>query len=156
MKSGWMITTVLSAAFLSGPATAGESGESGYAPIRPISQCLDPSRARSWTLLDSSRLLVDAGRNKYLIELAWSCPELATQPTLKFSSRAPSGRVCGDVGERVLGGGLPAKAFLPPPGQEAGCLISRASRLTADEYEAELRAESGSSATVRGSVSPGG
>lgn len=156
MKSGWMLMTALLAGSLPGQSVAADSGESGYAPIRPITQCLDPSRARSWTMLDSSRLLVDAGRNKYLIELAWSCPELATQPALRFSTRAPSGRVCGDVGERVRPGGLPVRAFVPPPGQEAGCLISRASRLTADEYEAELRAEAGSSASVRGTVSPGG
>ena len=156
MKQGSMMLGALLAGGLTAPALAGDGSDSGYAPIRPIAQCLDPSRARSWAMLDSSRLLVDAGRSKYLIELSWSCPELATQPALKFSSRAPSGRICGDVGERVRGGGLPARALQPPPGQEAGCLISRASRLTAEEYEAELRAADSSPSTVRGSVSSGG
>ena len=142
MKHPTPVTALLTGAFLIGALLAGVAPSSqaaeGYAPIQPVQSCLDPSRARSWTLLDSSRLLVDAGRKQYLFELAWSCPELATEPTLQFHSRSPHGRICGAIGDRVRGSGTVPSQL--PPGQEAGCQISRARLLSREEYDAELRA----------------
>lgn len=136
MKLVSSVTLLLGSLLGSGVPSA--SASEGYAPIHPAQSCLDPSRARSWTLLDSSRLLVDAGRHQYLFELAWSCPELATEPNLRFSTRSPHGRICGAIGDRVRGSGTVPSQL--PPGQEAGCQISRARLLNREEYDAELRA----------------
>jgi hypothetical protein len=70
-------------------------------PIRPVSACLDPQRARSWVLLDSNTLYVDAGRRRYLLQLDMSCPELAQARSLSFRTGGGIGRICGHQGEHV-------------------------------------------------------
>lgn len=105
----------------------------GYAPLRPLSACLAPDRARSWHLIDGSRLLVDTGRRHFLLELSWSCNELATHRAITFISRNPGNRICGDIGDAVQpregGNGVLAR-----------CDISRVTPLSRDEAAAELRA----------------
>lgn len=114
----------------------------GYAPLRPVSECLDPDRARSWQMLDSNRLLVDAGRRHYLIELAWSCPELGTHADLVFRSHNAGGRVCGDIGDSIVPQGSGGNIL-------GRCDIARIIRISAEQYAAELRAEKPAAAAKR-------
>ena len=105
----------------------------GERPLRPLSVCLDPSRVRGYQVLDSRRLLVDAGRRHYLLTLAWSCNELHTHRALVFDSRNPSGRICGDIGDalRPREGG----------GRVIGrCDIGRVELIDKATRDAELRA----------------
>jgi len=71
-------------------------------PIQPASECLDPERARSWSLLESDVLYVDAGRRRYLIELHMGCPELGYAKSLSFRTAGGVGRICGYAGEWVV------------------------------------------------------
>ncbi len=122
----WLLLIVLVA-----PSAAEEAPPSGYQPLRPISACLDPGRARSIALQGNDRLLVDAGRRHFLIELAWACPQLGNLPELRFEARNPTGRICGDVGDAVT----------RPQPQRGGldrCPISRIQPISRDEYRAEL------------------
>lgn len=122
------------------PASSAVRASDGYAPLRPLSACLAPDRARSWHLIDGTRLLVDTGRRHFLLELSWSCNELATHRAITFTSRNPGNRICGDIGDAVQpregGNGLLAR-----------CDISRVTPLSRDEAAAELRA-----AETRGEV----
>jgi hypothetical protein len=81
---------------------ASPGSDSAYAPLRPVAECMDPGRVRSWTLLMDNNVLVDAGQRNYLISLRGSCPELTVNPFLGFISNNPIGRVCGDVGDRLV------------------------------------------------------
>lgn len=74
---------------------------SQHGPIKKLSACLDPQRARSWALLDSNTLYVDAGRRRYLLQLDTSCPELAQARSLSFLSAGGVGRICGNRGEQL-------------------------------------------------------
>lgn len=69
------------------------------------SECLDPDLARSWTDIDDTTLLVDAGSRKYRVLLAEPCFSLGTSPELRFVGDRISNRVCGYVGEYVVSGG---------------------------------------------------
>ncbi len=105
----------------------------GSQPLRPISTCIDPSRVRGYSVLDSRRLLIDAGRRRYLVTLAWSCTELHGYRALAFDTRNPSGRVCGDIGDAVL----------PREGRGGvlgRCDIGRVEAISIEDWEAELRA----------------
>jgi hypothetical protein len=73
-------------------------------PTLHPSECLDPSRARGWTHVDDTTLLVDAGQRKYRVNLAESCFALGTSPDLLFSGGGIGNRVCGHVGETVVVG----------------------------------------------------
>lgn len=115
----WLLTATL------GAMTAPAAGSDRHAPLRPVSECLDPDRARGWVLVSSDELLVDAGRRHYRIMLSYACPGLATSPQLAFEAGAV-GRVCGDVGEAVR-----------PLDRLAGgraCDIARVEQIEADEY----------------------
>lgn len=70
------------------------------APL-PMEQCLDPDRARSWVMIDSDELLVDAGRNRYHLQLQLSCPELGTAIELVFRGGG-LGRLCGSAFDAVV------------------------------------------------------
>ena len=71
------------------------------APL-PMEQCLDPDRARSWVMIDSDELLVDAGRNRYHLRLDVACPELGTAIELVFRGGGGLGRLCGSAFDAVL------------------------------------------------------
>jgi hypothetical protein len=95
-------------ALLAGTAYATVAGAPD-APPRPRAalqgaDCLDAARMRSWHFVDSTQLLVDAGRRKYRISLAESCTALGSAASISFSGDRVSGRVCGNFGERVLAG----------------------------------------------------
>ncbi|MCK7593844.1 DUF6491 family protein [Pseudomarimonas salicorniae] len=105
----------------------------GHRPIRPIGDCIDPSRVRGFHVLDSRTLLVDAGRRRFRVVLSWSCNELHSHRGLAFDTRNPSGRVCGDIGDAVLpregSGGILGR-----------CDIGEIKPISPEEWEGELRA----------------
>ena len=126
---------VLLPALAASTATAAEQkSKSSYQPLRPLAECLDPMRARSFLLVDGDRLLVDAGRRHYLIELRWSCPSLYSASALDFRSRNPAGRICGDIEEQVSAAGSPAL-------QLDRCRIAKVIRISRDEYRDEINGE---------------
>ena len=96
------------------------------------SECLDPGRARGWTHVDDSTLLVDAGNRKYRVVLAESCFSLGTSPELHFIGDSISNRVCGHVGEYVVSG-------------RQRCRIQRLERLDDAAYREAVQAGDGKS-----------
>ena len=133
-RSSALIGALLLAPLLAAAPTPAAAREgAGHTPLRPISECLDPTRVRGYQVLDSRRLLVDAGRRRYLLTLSWSCNELHTHRALAFDSRNPSGRICGDIGDAVRpregGGTLIGR-----------CDVGRVELISAADWEAELRA----------------
>lgn len=92
------------------------------------SQCLDPDLARSWTDIDGTTLLVDAGARKYRVLLAESCFALGTSPDLRFLGGSINGRVCGHVGEYVVSG-------------RQRCRVQRVERLDEAAYQQALAAD---------------
>jgi hypothetical protein len=90
------------------PAASAEApqttADEDKADARPLSaaQCLDPERARGWSLLDSSTVYVDAGRRRYLIDLDFACPELGYARSISFRSGGGIGRICGNAGEYLV------------------------------------------------------
>lgn len=129
-----LIVLLLSAAAFSAGAAEKKSSPS-YQPLRPLGECLDPMRARAFLLVDGDRLLVDAGRRHYLIELRWNCPALYNASALDFRSRNPAGRICGDIEEQVSAAGSPAL-------QMDRCRIAKVTRISRDEYRDEINGES--------------
>ena len=90
-----VIMTGVTAAVLAchaAPAAAADS-PLRYAPLRPMSLCLDPDRIRTWHFLDSDEMLVDAGRKHYLLQLSTSCPELTHSWQLASARATPSGGI---------------------------------------------------------------
>ena len=109
----------------------------------PMADCLDPDRARSFVLLDSNVLLVDAGRRHYYVRLAHACTELGTTHALEFRPAGGIGRLCGGSMETVLAvGGRPPVRPWP---------ISAISLLDEAQYQA-LR--DGGSVTASGTIQP--
>ena len=72
------------------------------APLRPISECLDPHHARGWTIVDGDDIVVDAGRRKFLIHFSSSCQDLNWTRLLQFRTAGGSNRLCGYPNEAVL------------------------------------------------------
>ncbi|HET6603412.1 MAG TPA: DUF6491 family protein [Xanthomonadaceae bacterium] len=122
--------------------TAAAPASDRHAPLRPVSDCLDPDRARGWVMVSSDELLVDAGRRHYRIMLSYACPELGTSTALAFEAGAVS-RVCGDIGESV-------RPLDRLRGARA-CDIARVERIEADEYRERSAGGSVSGRIGRGS-----
>ncbi len=91
-----------------GLATSASAG-SADTPILRGAQCLDPNFARGWVELDDRTILVDAGRNKYRIEVASACTSLGFSSLLVFRGDPVSGRVCGNLGDAILTRDYPCK-----------------------------------------------
>lgn len=91
-----------------GLASSANAGSTD-APFLRGSQCLDPNLARSWVELDDRTILVDAGRNKYRIEVSGACTSLSFSQVLVFRGDPVSGRVCGSLGDAILTRDYPCK-----------------------------------------------
>ena len=102
--------------------STGRAPARGSGVVPHPSECLDPERARGWTHVDDSTLLVDAGSRKYRVVLAESCFALGTSPELHFVGDSISNRVCGHTGEYVVSG-------------RQRCRIQRVERLDDPAYE---------------------
>ena len=101
-----------------------------HEPLRPVSTCLDPDRARSWHVIDSDEMLVDAGRQRFHLLLAPSCPELGFVNTVAFRSGDGVGRICGSAGDRVV---MEQRSPVRVP-----CRIVEVTPLTKAQFEARL------------------
>lgn len=71
-------------------------------PLRPQSECLDPTQARGWAIVDTDRIVVDAGRRKFELRFGASCPELEWTRELRFRTPGGTGRICGTGFDAVL------------------------------------------------------
>ena len=96
-----MKITAIASVLAIGLATSATAGAPA-APILRGSQCLDPDFARGWVELDDRTILVDAGRNRYRIEVGGACTSLSFSPLLVFRGDPVSGRVCGTLGDAIL------------------------------------------------------
>ena len=85
------------------------SAASADTPILRGAQCLDPNFARGWVELDDRTILVDAGRNRYRIEVSGACTSLSFSSLLVFRGDPVSGRVCGTLGDAILTRDYPCK-----------------------------------------------
>jgi hypothetical protein len=102
-------------------------------PLRPMSACLDPNRARSWQLIDSDEILVDAGRQKFHLTLASACTDLNYAQAIGFRSGDGIGRVCGGPLDTLV---MPRRALIGVP-----CRIVKVTPLTKEEYKARLKSD---------------
>ena len=89
------------------PALASAPSPQARTGVLRGSECLDASYARGFQTVDDRRLLVDAGRRKYLIEVTPSCWTLDISPTIGFRGDPIFNRVCGSLGDAVLVRGSP-------------------------------------------------
>ena len=121
-----MKSLLLLAALAAVPAAADE-------PLRPMSACLDPDRARSWHLIDSDELLVDAGRQKFHLQLQATCPELNYTHTVGFRSGDGIGRICGSPLDTVV--------FRNRSPIDIPCRIARVTPLTKEQFKARMNDE---------------
>lgn len=119
---------VVSLAWLALSATSASAHDNAsvaaYQPLRG-SQCLDPTRARGWTHLDDSHILIDAGRDKYWVEFYATCPGLGFTSNILFRGDPISGMVCGSFNDSVLT-------------RERPCRIERMKRLNKQQYRRAL------------------
>jgi hypothetical protein len=129
--TGVMLTAAAAALLAShgAPAAAAES-PLRYAPLTPMSQCLDPDRIRTWHFLDSDEVLVDAGRKHFLLQLSTSCPELTHSWQLGFRAGNSVGRICGNLGDSIVGVG---RSLLHLP-----CRIASVKPLDEEQFAREL------------------
>ena len=88
--------------------------------------CLDPAQARGYADLDRGRLLVDAGRKRYLVEVTPSCLNLDVAMVIGFRGDPISNRVCGGPMDAVL-----VRHSIP-------CRIERMQLLSKEEYRQAL------------------
>ena len=113
---------------LLGPAAAHPGHDTRPPAPRLIgADCLQPGLARGFTNLDDRRLLVDAGRRRYLVEVYGSCWNLEHSTLIAFRGDPISNRVCGSLMDAVLvAGGHP-------------CKISRVEMVDKEAYKALLQ-----------------
>jgi hypothetical protein len=109
-------------------APAAETAAGG--PLRPVSECLDPDRARSWHLIDSDEILVDAGRRRFHLQLSFACPELGYNHTVGFRSGNGVGRICGHQRDVIV--------TMAPGRRNSRCGIADVTPLDRKQYEAYL------------------
>jgi hypothetical protein len=127
-----MRTPSLIAAFLACTGALAATADAAAATAPPAASslrghdCLDPSFARSYTDLDHRRLLVDTGRNRYLIEVTPSCLDLGIANVIGFRGDPINNRVCGGVMDAVL-----VRNSVP-------CRIERMVLLSKEEYRQAL------------------
>jgi hypothetical protein len=118
----------LLSALATAPAMAADTPAS--TPILRGAQCLDPDQARGWSKDDDRHILVDAGRNKYRIEVSPACTAIDYSPILRLRGDPVSGRVCGGLGDAILTRDFP-------------CKIERMELLSKEQYKAALKARPG-------------
>lgn len=66
------------------------------------SACLEPSRARSFAVLDDDVLLVDAGADHYRLRLEPTCIGIDFEVALRFRGDPITGRICGYPRDAIL------------------------------------------------------
>ena len=99
-----LVPVAIGSLLLAGCSGTGDSRPASPASAVGMGACLDPDRARGWEEVDDG-LVVDAGRDRFLVRLAPGCLGLATSPTLVFRGGPVDGRICGYPGDEVVLGG---------------------------------------------------
>jgi len=122
LLAGFLAATASLCALAAAPATPGHAG-----PYLRGQQCLDPPSARGFSSFDERRLLVDAGRNRYLIEVSQACWNIDFASAIGFRGDPISGKVCGGPMDAILLRGE------PPCHIESMLLLDKA------QYQAALR-----------------
>lgn len=100
-KAMWPLALFLSVSVAAHAVDGVLEGKPGN-PLRPQSECLDPTQARGWAIVANDSVVVDAGRRKFLLRFGASCPELEWTTRLQFRTPGGSGRVCGHAFDAVL------------------------------------------------------
>ena len=85
-----------------------------------------PSSARGFVGLDDRHLLIDAGRNRYLIQVAPACWDLESASAVGFRGDPISGKVCGGTFDAVVIRG------------KTPCRIERMELLGKEQYKAAV------------------
>jgi hypothetical protein len=88
----------------------------------PSSACLEPSRARSFAVLDDDVLLVDAGAEHYRLQLEPACIGIDFEVALRFRGDPVTGRICGYARDAVLT-------------ERGDCGIDRVEWISREEYD---------------------
>lgn len=97
------------------------------APVLRGAQCLEPGIARGFVSLDDRTVLVDAGRNRYRIEVSAACWNLDLANVVGFRGDPVMNRVCGSSLDAVLVRGSPP------------CRIERMELIDKEAYKSLLR-----------------
>jgi hypothetical protein len=118
---------VVAATALAFAALAQAAGPDRPRPTPVIADCLDPSRVRTWESVDLDEVVVDAGRRHFHLQLGNACPELAYNHTVVFQASGGIGRICGNLGDRIV---LPKRGIANIP-----CSISKVTPLDRRQYE---------------------
>jgi hypothetical protein len=113
-------------ALVLGPLPSSATPADGRSQLT-ASECMYPGHVRSWSLLQDSRVLVDAGRRQFVIELQEGCPGLGHNPFLGFITNHPGGRICGQNGDRLIPHGSAATDRSP-------CAIRDLRAISKDDY----------------------
>ena len=113
-------------AFLPLAAPASDVGVTS-APVQKLrgGDCLATDRMRGWTDIDETHILVDAGRNKYRIEIAPGCSGIGFEHSIGFKGEPIFNLVCG-VGDQVI-----VRDFT--------CSIETMQLLSSDQYKQAVR-----------------
>jgi hypothetical protein len=128
MHTPAFILAALLAALASPQAAAAEDERvTVYAPLRTLADCLDPDRARSWHMIDSDEVLVDAGRKRFHLQLQFSCPELGHEHSIVFRAGNAIGRLCGHPGDAIV--------TVQARGRHTSCPVANVTLLDQEEYE---------------------
>jgi hypothetical protein len=131
---GFTLAALLAALSLPRAASAEDERVTIYAPLRTLADCLDPDRARSWHMIDSDEVLVDAGRKRFHLQLQFSCPELGYEHSIVFRAGTAIGRLCGHPGDAIV----TAEAR----GRRTSCPVANVTLLDREEYESLITAQS--------------
>jgi hypothetical protein len=101
--------------------TTPEAPRSSHSPASAA--CLDPSRARSFAVLDDDTLIVDAGVDHYRLRLEPTCVGIDFEVALRFRGDPVTGRVCGNARDAILT-------------DRGDCRIDRVEWIPREEYDA--------------------
>lgn len=135
----FILAALLAALALPQAALAEDERVTVYAPLRALADCLDPDRARSWHLIDSDEVLVDAGRKRFHLQLQFSCPELGHEHSIVFRAGTAIGRLCGHPGDVIV--------TAQKRGRRTHCPIANVTSLDREQYDALISTRSRSAAT---------
>lgn len=125
-----LLAATLAGCAMSGPSATADAdrGDTATPRVLALEECLDPDRARAWALIDSDALLVDAGRHRYRIDLAYACPDVSTATAVLFRGTGGLGRVCGHPGDAVVAANHLGRSSQP-------CNIRSIETLTEAQYQ---------------------
>jgi hypothetical protein len=142
MPLGMLLPALLAASVPAGTAQAPPPAAAPPAQTLAEDACVDPGKVRGWSLLGDRRVLIDAGKQRFLVDLSTNCPQLSDNPFLGYRSDHVAGRVCGRPGDRLVPHGSTATG-----GDD--CPVRRLRTLSGEEYDRYLKESADSVAAMR-------